>query len=78
MSNHGWGQRPCPLCESSDLTITVLEHVLLAHTEEMEIKVKTAVNSSKTSHLSVLLLNLETCRTMIQIFKSPVILLQTL
>ncbi len=26
MSNHGGGQRLCPLCETSDLTTTVPEH----------------------------------------------------
>ena len=31
MSHHGRGQHPCPLCEASDLTSTVLEHVLSAH-----------------------------------------------
>ena len=64
MSNHGGGQRPCPPCESSDLTTTVLEHVQLAHGGETGIKAKTTVNSSQTApHLSVLLLNLETCLT---------------
>ena len=42
MSNHGGGQRPCPLLESSDLPTTVLEHVLLAHGAEMGAKAKTS------------------------------------
>ncbi len=36
---HGGGSA-CPLCETSDLTITVLE--LLAHGPEMGIKAKTS------------------------------------
>ena len=42
MSNHGAGQHPCPLCETSDLTTTILEHVLLAYGVEMVIKAKTS------------------------------------
>ena len=79
MSNHGAGQHPSPLCRTSDLTITVLEHVLLAHGAEMGINTKTSYELLKTSpYLSVLLLNLETCLTMILISKPLVILLQTL
>ena len=60
MSNHGTGQHPCPLCRTSDLTITVLEHVLLAHGAEMGINAKTSYELLKTSpYLSVLLLNLQ-------------------
>ena len=53
MSNHGGGQRPCPLCESSDLTTTVLEHVLLAHGAEMGITAKTTCELLKNLTTSV-------------------------
>ena len=52
MSNHGAGQHPCPLCGTSDLTTTVLEHVLLYHGAEMGIKVKTSCEFLKTIFVS--------------------------
>ena len=73
------GAHPCPLCRTSDLTTTDLEHVLLTLGAEMGINAKTSYELLKTSqYLSVLLLNLETCLTMILISKPLVILLQTL
>ena len=56
MSHHGRGEHPCPLCEASDLTSTVLEHVLLAHRAEMGIRVETnselLIEDLSTSHIS--------------------------
>ena len=56
MSHHGRGQHPCMLCEASDLTSTVLEHVLSAHGAEMGIRAETStellIEYLSTSHIS--------------------------
>ena len=56
MSHHGRGQHPCPPCEVSDLTSTVLEHVPSAHEAEMgitvEIRSELLIEDLSTSHIS--------------------------
>ena len=56
MSHHDRGQHPRPLCEASDLTSTVFEHVLLAHRAEIDIRAETSsellIEDLSTSHIS--------------------------
>ena len=72
LSHHGRGQHPCPLCEASDLTSTVLGHVLSSHGAEVGTRVETSsellIEDLSTSHIS-LLPNLGTCLIMLHIFE---------
>ena len=37
MSHHGRGRKPCPLCDVTDLPISVLEHVLSDHRDTLHL-----------------------------------------
>ena len=38
MSHHGRGSKPCTLCDSTNLTVSVLSHVLLRHNDVLKVQ----------------------------------------
>ena len=38
MSHHGRGSKPCTLCDSTNLTVSVLSHVLLRHSDVFKVQ----------------------------------------
>ena len=38
MSHHGRGSKPCTLCDNTNLTVSVLSHVLLRHNDVLKVQ----------------------------------------